>query len=315
MLDFFVQIFVFTPVTKYFIHSKRFAHPKGLILSILFLLTLSAFSIYWEMKDHPPNYYRFLNVDRSASSAEITKAWKRQSLIYHPDKNPSPTAQQDFEYLKQAYDTLSDGRKKQTYDKFGTIEEGEFSSQIIPVATFYVVWAILTYLLTMGKGATDSRSWSFTALILLSILEFNMKFGRFDFGISIFSRTPIFEKLDIARRLYPSLMNGCRLIAMILFVDVEKQNQLLLTAILQGNERIIDTLALIYEKLERKKDGHSEVLPEEIRQRARKAEELLGSSNHGPPRKTNLGAENQKKGIPSFVWYIGVYLIIQYLFK
>jgi len=43
-------------------------------------------------------------VTRSSTSAEIRKAWKRKSLELHPDKNPSASAKDEFERVKEAYD-------------------------------------------------------------------------------------------------------------------------------------------------------------------------------------------------------------------
>eukprot|EP00897_Mesotaenium_endlicherianum_P010548 jgi/Mesen1/9521/ME000637S08963 len=68
------------------------------------------------------DYYKVLGVERNASQREIQKAFHRQSLKYHPDKNPSKSAKTKFTKLSQAYDTLSDETKRRQYDLFG--EEG-----------------------------------------------------------------------------------------------------------------------------------------------------------------------------------------------
>merc|ERR1712156_1223923 len=63
-----------------------------------------------------------LGVSRGASDDEIKKAYRKLALKYHPDKNQSPGAEERFKEIDEAYDVLSDSRKKQIYDQYG--EEG-----------------------------------------------------------------------------------------------------------------------------------------------------------------------------------------------
>lgn len=65
------------------------------------------------------DYYKILNVAKTASSADIKRAYRKLSLKYHPDKNPSPDAAQKFAEIAQAYDVLSDAEKRQAYDRGG----------------------------------------------------------------------------------------------------------------------------------------------------------------------------------------------------
>jgi len=68
------------------------------------------------------DYYSVLGVSRGASDDEIKKAYRKLALKYHPDKNQSPGAEERFKEIGEAYDVLSDSRKKQIYDQCG--EEG-----------------------------------------------------------------------------------------------------------------------------------------------------------------------------------------------
>ncbi len=65
------------------------------------------------------DYYKILGVKRSATAAEIKKAYRKLSLKYHPDKNSAPDAQEKFAELSVAYDTLSDPEKRETYNQGG----------------------------------------------------------------------------------------------------------------------------------------------------------------------------------------------------
>ncbi|XP_062908992.1 dnaJ homolog subfamily B member 13 isoform X1 [Mobula hypostoma] len=68
------------------------------------------------------DYYSILGIIRNATDADIKKAYRKLALKYHPDKTTDPCADEKFLQIAEAYDVLSDLRKKATYDKFG--EEG-----------------------------------------------------------------------------------------------------------------------------------------------------------------------------------------------
>ena len=70
------------------------------------------------------DYYKILGIGRDASASDIKKAYHQLALKYHPDKNPTnkEEAEVKFKQVSEAYDVLSDEKKKAIYDKFG--EEG-----------------------------------------------------------------------------------------------------------------------------------------------------------------------------------------------
>ncbi|XP_003767380.1 dnaJ homolog subfamily B member 6-like [Antechinus flavipes] len=64
------------------------------------------------------NYYKVLGVPRDASSADIKKAYHQLALQVHPDKNPEnrEAAEKKFKQVAEAYEVLSDARKRDDYD-------------------------------------------------------------------------------------------------------------------------------------------------------------------------------------------------------
>lgn len=64
--------------------------------------------------------YDVLGVAPDASDAEIKKAYKKQSLANHPDKNPGDeTASERFQEVANAYEVLSDPDARAAYDRYG----------------------------------------------------------------------------------------------------------------------------------------------------------------------------------------------------
>ncbi|XP_067386780.1 dnaJ homolog subfamily B member 4 isoform X2 [Emydura macquarii macquarii] len=68
------------------------------------------------------DYYSILGIEKGASEEDIKKAYRKQALKWHPDKNKSPHAEEKFKEVAEAYEVLSDPKKRDIYDQFG--EEG-----------------------------------------------------------------------------------------------------------------------------------------------------------------------------------------------
>ncbi|NNM62135.1 MAG: molecular chaperone DnaJ [Steroidobacteraceae bacterium] len=66
------------------------------------------------------DYYKLLDVPRTATDAEIKKAYRRLAMKYHPDRNQEdPDAEHRFKEAKEAYEVLADPQKRAAYDQFG----------------------------------------------------------------------------------------------------------------------------------------------------------------------------------------------------
>ena len=68
------------------------------------------------------DYYKILGIAKGASDEDIKKAYRKLALKYHPDKNKDPGAEEKFKEVAEAYEILSDTKKREIFDKYG--EEG-----------------------------------------------------------------------------------------------------------------------------------------------------------------------------------------------
>src|SRR6266851_3535479 len=99
------------------------------------------------------DYYELLGVPRKASAKDIRASFRKLARKYHPDLNPGDkSAEEKFKQLQEAYDVLSDSKKRQVYDQYG------FYSENIPAG---------------GPGGGGAHG---------EAPDVNFDFGGFDFG-------------------------------------------------------------------------------------------------------------------------------------
>jgi DnaJ-class molecular chaperone len=65
------------------------------------------------------DYYEILGLKKGASKSDIKSAYRKMALKFHPDKNKAKDAEDKFKEINEAYQVLSDDKKKETYDQFG----------------------------------------------------------------------------------------------------------------------------------------------------------------------------------------------------
>uniref|UniRef100_A0A672IB89 Zgc:122979 n=1 Tax=Salarias fasciatus TaxID=181472 RepID=A0A672IB89_SALFA len=93
-------------------NSKKWSSTAALLRPVLY--------------EHPPlrpDFYKVLGVSPESNEDEIKKAYRKMALKFHPDKNSDADAEDKFKEIAEAYEILTDPKKRSIYDQFG--EEGE----------------------------------------------------------------------------------------------------------------------------------------------------------------------------------------------
>ena len=81
------------------------------------------------------DYYETLGVSKNASEDDIKKSYRKLARRYHPDLNPGDkSAEERFKNVQEAYDVLSDSKKRQMYDQYGFYAENGFPGGAPPGA-------------------------------------------------------------------------------------------------------------------------------------------------------------------------------------
>ena|SRR5579862_8356203 len=86
----------------------------------------------------PRDYYEVLGVSKNATDDEIKKSYRKLARQHHPDRNPGDKqAETRFKEIQDAYDVLSDKKKREQYDRFGFAGPGSAAGGFPGGATFH----------------------------------------------------------------------------------------------------------------------------------------------------------------------------------
>mmetsp|Transcript_28388 Transcript_28388/g.76489 ORF Transcript_28388/g.76489 Transcript_28388/m.76489 type:complete len:386 (+) Transcript_28388:56-1213(+) len=239
--DFVLYLFVLGPMVEFCLKSKRINkgndRRRGITLAIFVLSIVAAIKVGIDIAGRPPNYFEVLEVPTTATSSEIKRAYKQKSLEMHPDKNPEdPDAQDKFTKMRGAYEVLNDTRLRDIYNKFGEwgLEEDKTNATggfYAGMAVFYVIWVVLSFMLTMGKSNSQARVWVYMGLVLLAVFEYQTRIMSEDYLSSLFPYFTVCEKIEVLHKLFPPFMHGAKMIGQVIYVDPEVYNKALIESL------------------------------------------------------------------------------------
>jgi tetratricopeptide (TPR) repeat protein len=123
------------------------------------------------------NYYAILDIDQDASSTELRAAYKRQAMVYHPDRNAGDKeAEEQFKLVNEAYHVLSDPLKKAKYDAgLDPHSPSQFSDEYwreVKKRRYYAYRRAQTYTYRVDRDYYQVQALAFLVFILLSGLCF-----------------------------------------------------------------------------------------------------------------------------------------------
>ena len=316
--SFFITVFLVQPLTRRILTRKPKVHSlnRRILHAVIFLAAVTVAQIvYSQSGTWGRNHFEVMELSRTASVADVKKQYKKLAVKYHPDKfeGTEEEANEKFIAIQKAYGVLSNYKTKDFYDKYGDeglawlekadVDQDKEASQSI--AIFYIIWAVVTYLLTLPHSQTSSRSYAYGGLALLLAIEVGMRYSNLDLPIPFMSSTCIFQKVQMLRLCYPGIIHGANSILSMTYVDIERISYLALRNILHTNANIHQRMKVIEAELSKKKvlryiDG-----------------EGVAADLNAPNKEIadSIPPEPSKFKLPGWVWFIVLYFIFNYVLK
>jgi hypothetical protein len=332
-----LHVAVITPVCQYLLTSPKFPKPRNFLYAVFFLAAVALAGEVSEWQSRPANFYRILEVDRDASASQLKAAYRQASMKYHPDKSKLPDAAVHFQAATEAHEVLTDPEWRKLYERYGAtavrdtraraaLAQRSDTDTLMSMAGFYIMWSVLTYLMTLGKARSQGRTWSFVGLIVALAVEFQMLFGGWDPAASVLTRTPLHEKVALLHSLYPAFMHGCILLSQFTFNDLDTLQLLMMQTILNQQAELRDILRHVVQVVDKKNgaavaagssagggsaDGGKDASEESLTL----AQRLKRQEVHTSKAMAEAQQKQKSGGIPSWAIMIGMYVIFNYLLK
>ncbi|KAI4835862.1 DnaJ protein [Plasmodium brasilianum] len=231
MEEIIVHMIIIAPLTKWLISPNRSwnkgKREYGVYIALLILFCVGLY----ELRKPNQNLYEILTLNANASRTDIQQSFRKLSRIYHPDKNKSQDAFERFNKIREAYEILSNEKKKYLYDRFGDFGGSEITNffyiEIIIIAIFqFAISFIFGFLYTYGK---DNEKYRILICLYIGlnfcmelIYRFSPESTNFLSFLPIFSHYTPFERIHSLKVLVPLVMNAILLID-VYFIDEDTE--------------------------------------------------------------------------------------------
>jgi len=232
--------------------QRRWSRKSGMRIAVVILVVLALV----QLRRVESNCFDLLEVESGASNAEIARAYRKQSALFHPDRSDEITLPHGYESknavfleLQECQETLADKAKKLVYDRFGRMDISlkKDSSLISIMAVFacigYLINFVICSVFTASGESSRSRYWVYAYLLFAMSSELFLKYlGQAD----LFSFVPylssrlVFEQVEILKDLIPSVLSSAILLSQITHVDETEMVNGVLVAVSQSNREIVN---------------------------------------------------------------------------
>ena len=258
MKELLLHSLVVSPVVRWIASPhRRWSRKTGIKIAIVCLVVLALV----QLQRMELNCYELIGVNRGATSSELTRALRKRSSIFHPDRPQSEdielpfgfsTSEEVFVQLQKCQETLTSANKFHHYNRFGKVDFSyKNEAALIPVmAVFTVIGYLANFVVctifTAAPEAQASRYWIFSYLIFALASELYLKYlgqmGIFNF-IPYFSDWMVFEQIEAIKTLIPSILSSGVLLSQLTHVDDSEMYQEVLQSVSDSNREIAAHIA------------------------------------------------------------------------
>jgi hypothetical protein len=253
MKELLLHSLVVAPIVRWIASpQRRWSRKTGVKIAFLLLVVIALL----QLRRMDLNCYELIGVDRAASSGVISRAFRKRSAEFHPDRSGAATdlpfgfdSRSDvFIQLQKCQETISSANKLSHYNRFGQLDFAyKNESMILPVmAVFAIIGYMINFVVctifTASPESQSSRFWIYSYLLFAMASEMYLKFlGQSDLFsfIPYFSTWMIFEQVETLKSLIPSILSSGLLLAQITHVDDTEMTHEIIQAVSDTNRDIV----------------------------------------------------------------------------